>query len=382
MDFNFTDEQKMLRESARGFCEDKSPMSFVLEMEEDEKGYTPELWKGMAELGWMGLVIPEEYGGVGLSFADLIVLLEEMGRVCLPGPFFSTVVLGGLTILEGGNESQKNEFLPKIANGEIILSVALAEPSSTQYDPSLIEVTATAEQDRFIIDGTKLFVSDANVADYIICAARTQGEPASKDGITLFFVDAKSPGIKCSLLKTVAGDKQCEVIFDKVVVSEENVLGEVNGGWFVIEKILQKAAVAKCAEMVGGAQKVLEMAVEYAKQRVQFGKLIGTFQAVQHHCANMAIALQGSKFITYKAGWMLSEGVPCAMQVSAAKAWTSEAYKKLVILGHQIFAGTGFMAEHEMPMYSRRARAAELAFGDANYYRKMVAQDIGLAPRS
>jgi alkylation response protein AidB-like acyl-CoA dehydrogenase len=378
MDFNFTDEQKMLRDSARGFCEKMSPMAFVLDMEEDEKGFTDELWNGIAELGWTALIIPEEYGGIGLGFLDMIVLLEEMGRVCVPGPFFSTAIVGTLAILNAGNEDQKNEFLPRVAGGEIKLSLAHTEPGMTRYDPTYITVTAEASGENYVINGTKLFVSDAHVADYFICVARTSGTFSDKEGISLFLVDAKDAGVSVTPLKTLAGDKQFEVVFDKVSVTKDNVLGQINGGWPVIELVMRYASVGKCAEMVGGATKVLELALDYCHQRVQFGKPIGVFQAVQHHCANMAIALQGSKFITYKAGWLLDEGLPSTRITASAKAWVSEAYKKFVILGHQIFAGTGFMVEHEMPMYSRRARAAELAFGDANYYRQVVAGEIDL----
>ncbi|MBU1207897.1 MAG: acyl-CoA/acyl-ACP dehydrogenase [Proteobacteria bacterium] len=378
MDFRFSDEQKMLRESARSFLETQCPKTFVREMEKDEKGYTPELWRKMADLGWMGIIFPESYGGIGGDFLDLLILLEEMGRACLPGPFFSTVVLGGLTILDAGNQSQKEEFLKRIAKGEMILTLALTEPANTQYDPTLITVKARPEKSHYLINGTKLFVPDAHVADNLICVARTKGEFNSKSGITLFLVDAKSPEIKWELLKTVARDKQCEVIFQKVKVPQENILGRLDEGGAQIEKILQKAALAKCAGMIGGAQFVLDMCVSYAKEREQFGRPIGTFQAVQHHCANMLIDLEGGRYITYKAGWMVSKEIACTMQVAAAKAWMSEAYKRVVSLGHQIMAGTGYMEEHDMPLYSRRAKAAEFAFGDANYHKKLVAKEIGL----
>ncbi|MBM4331375.1 MAG: acyl-CoA dehydrogenase [Deltaproteobacteria bacterium] len=378
MDFRFSDEQKMLRESARSFLETECPKTFVREMERDEKGYTPEFWRKMAGLGWMGIIFPESYGGIGGDFLDLLILLEEMGRACLPGPFFSTVVLGGLTILDAGNQSQKEEFLKRIAKGEMVLTLALTEPATTQYDPTLITVKARAEKNHYLINGTKLFVPDAHVADYLICVARTKGEFNSKSGITLFLVDAKSPEIKWELLKTVARDRQCEVIFQKVKVPQENILGRLDEGGAQIEKILQKAALAKCAEMIGGAQFVLDMCVSYAKEREQFGRPIGTFQAVQHHFANMLIDLEGGRHITYKAGWMVSKEIACTMQVAAAKAWVSEACKRVASLGHQIMAGTGYMEEHDMPLYSRRAKGAEFAFGDANYHKKLVAKEIGL----
>jgi len=378
MDFHFSEEQKMLKESARDFLQTECPKAFIRKMEKDPKGYTPELWRKMADLGWMGIIFPEQYGGIGGDFLDLLVLLEEMGRACLPGPFFSTVVLGGLPILEAGNESQKKEFLPKIVKGELILTLSHIEPATTQFDPFLISVEARSEPNGYSIDGVKLFVPDAHVAHWMICAARTKGETNSREGITLFLIDGRSSGIKWELLRTVAQDKQCEVVFRKVKVPQERILGGLNEGGKILEMLSQKAAVAKCAEMIGGAQFVLDMCVSYAKEREQFGKLIGTFQAVQHHCANMLINLEGGRYITYKAAWMLSKGIPCTKLVAVAKAWVSDAYKRVAGLGHQIMAGTGYMEEHDMPLYSRRAKAAELAFGDANYYKKLVAKEIGL----
>lgn len=380
MDFHFSEEQRMLRESAREFLQAECPKTFVREMEKDPKGYTPELWGKMANLGWMGIVFPEEYGGVGGDFLDLLVLLEEMGRACLPGPFFSTVILGGLAILEAGTESQKKEFLPRMIRGELILTLAHTEAATTQFDPFLITVKAIRRQNRYFVEGTKLFVPDAHVADYMIAVARTRGRTHGGEGITLFLVKAKSPGIRWELLKTVARDKPCEVIFQKVEVPRENLLGRLNGGASILEKLLQKAAIAKCAEMIGGAQFVLDMCVSYAKEREQFGKLIGTFQAVQHHCANMLMNIEGGRYITYKTAWMLSQGIPCMKLVAVAKAWVSDAYKRVAALGHQIMAGTGYMEEHDMPLYSRRAKAAEIAFGDAHYYKKVLAKEIKLDP--
>ncbi|MCX5908589.1 MAG: acyl-CoA dehydrogenase, partial [Deltaproteobacteria bacterium] len=201
---------------------------------------------------------------------------------------------------------------------------------------------------------------------------------SAREGITLFLVDAKSPGIRWEPLPTVGRDKQFEVVFQKVKIPQGNILGKVNEGGFLLERTLQKAAVAKCAEMVGGAKFILDMCVSYAKEREQFGRKIGTFQAVQHHCANMLIHLEGSRYITYKAAWMLSQEKPEAKLVAVAKAWVSEAFKKVAALGHQIMAGTGYMEEHDMPLYSRRAKAAEFAFGDASYHKEIIAQEIGL----
>jgi alkylation response protein AidB-like acyl-CoA dehydrogenase len=380
VDFTYTDDQKMLKDTARKFLAKACPhVEWYLEMEKEERGYTPELWTSMADLGWMGLPFPEEYGGIGGTFLDLVALMEEMGYAALPGPYFSTVILTGLTLLDGGNEDQKKEFLPKIAQGRLVMTLALSEPATTQFNPALITVMAKAAGADYVIDGIKLFVPDANVADWMIVAARTQGIETDPGGITLFLVESKSPGIRVMPLKTVAGDKQGEVAFEKVKVRNTNVLGGLNRGWPYLEKTLERAAVAKSAEMLGGSNRIMEMAVAYAKERVQFGKPIGMFQAVQHLCANMKMAVEQSIYITYKAAWMIDKGMPEARKFTAiAKAWVSEASKKVALIGHQIFGGTGYMVEHAMPIYSRRAKAGEYAFGNPNYQREIVARELGL----
>ena len=377
MDLGFSEEQEMLRKTARDFLQTECPTTLVKEMADDEQGYTPELWGKMAELGWMGLALPEEYDGMGMSFLDLSVLLEEMGRACLPGPFFSTVVLGGFTIIEAGNEEQKKDLLPKIATGEVILAMALTEPSAS-YDPASVTVKAVSDKDDYVISGTKLFVENAHIADYMVCVTRTKDGSSAEDGITLFLVDGKSPGISTTVLKTIAGDKQCEVIFDNVRVPKKNILGKLDKGWPVVAKMLEMAAVAKCAEMVGGAQAALDMSVAYAKERIQFGRPIGSFQAIQHHCANMVTDVDGSRFITYQAAWKVSEGLPATMEVSMAKAWVSEAYRRVTQLGHQIHGGIGFCMDHDMPLYFKEAKAAESTFGNADWHREIVAQQLGL----
>ena len=312
-----------------------------------------------------------------MSFLDLAVLLEEMGRACLPGPFFSTVVLGGLPILDIGSEEQKQEYLPKIASGEKVFTLALTEPSA-RYDAASITVRATGDKDGYILSGTKLFVPDAHIADYLLCVARTSNGAKPEDGVTIFIVDAKSPGISCALLKTIANDKLCEVVFDQVRVSKENILGQLDQGWGEVQKIIERAAVAKCCEMVGGIQQALEMTVDYAKERKQFDRPIGSFQVIQHYCANMVTDVDGSRFSTYQAAWMLSEGLPCTREVAIAKAWTGEACERVIALAHQIHGAIGFTMDHDLQFYTRRAKAAQATFGDADFYREIVAQEMGL----
>ncbi len=377
MDLSFSEEQEMLWKSAREFLADKCPTTLVREMEEDEQGYPPGLWKKMAELGWLGLPFPEKYEGEGFSFLDLIVLLEEMGRACLPGPFFSTVVLGGLPILEWGTEAQKQDFLPGICKGEAILTLALTEPSA-RYDAVSIKTSATPEGEDYLISGTKLFVPDAHIADWIICVTRTAETANPEEGITLFLVDAKSPGISTAVLGTIAGDKQCELTLEKVSVPRGNILGQSGQGWEMVKKILEWAALAKSAEMVGGNQQVMEMTVSYAKERIQFGRPIGSFQAIQHYLADMSIDVDSARASLYKAAWMLSEGLACTNEISIIKAWISEAYRRVATRSHQIHAAIGFTKEYDLELYFRRAKAGEVLFGDADFHREVVAQQLGL----
>ena len=377
MDLGFTEAQQMLKNSAREFLEQECPPTYVRDMEEDERGYTPEMWRKLAELGWLGMVIPEEYGGLGQTMLDLTILLEEIGKAMLPGPFFSTVVLGGLPILEAGTDAQKKEFLPKIAEGQTIFTLALTEPSA-KWDASGVETTANRSGDNYVINGTKLFVTDAHVADYLIVVARTRQSEDPRQGITLFLVPRTASGISQTLLKTIASDRQSEVVLQNVTVPASSVLGKENEGWPVIEKVLQYGAIGKCAEMLGGVQTVLDMTVEYVKQRVQFGRPIGSFQAIQHHCANMATDVEGSKYITYQAAWRMAEGMPAAREVAMAKAWVSDAYRRVAALAHQSHGAIGFTKEHNLQLYTRRAKAAELAFGDGDFHREAVAEAIGL----
>jgi alkylation response protein AidB-like acyl-CoA dehydrogenase len=373
MDLGLSEEQGLLKNAARDFLEKECPEAFVREMEEDERGYTPEFWQKMAAQGWQGIVIPEQYGGTGMTFTDLIVLLEELGRAVVPGPFMSTVVLGTMPILEAGTEEQKQEFLPKIAAGQLIMTLALTEPSA-KWDADGVAMPAKAEGDSFVLSGTKLFVPDAHVSDYMVVAVRTKESENPEDGVTLLLVDSKSAGIEFTVLKTIAADKQCEVAFNEVRVPKANVLGEVDKGWPIIQGVKSKATVAACAYLVGLSQMDFDTSLDYAKERIQFGRPIGSFQAIQHKFADMIIDVDGSRFITYKAAWGLQENEPDAeMLVSMAKAWCNEATRRVVAHGQQIHGGIGFTKDYKIELYFRRQKWMELMWGDADYHRELVA---------
>jgi 3-oxocholest-4-en-26-oyl-CoA dehydrogenase beta subunit len=377
MDFTLSEEQEMLRKSARAFLADKWSKNYFRQMETDEAGYSPTLWKEMAELGWLGLAIPDLYGGSGMEFINLAVLLEEMGRACLPGPFLPTVVLGALTILADGNEKQKATYLPDIANGKIIMTMALNEAEGL-YEPGSIATTAFTEKNDFIINGTKLFVPNANVADYILCVARTSDEPDKKKGFTIFIVPAKDKGIECTLLKTINCDKLCEVTFNNVIVSKDNVLGTVGGAWPIVEKVIERAAVAVCCDTVGVLQKVIEMTLDYTRERKQFAKPIGAFQVIQHYMADMVTYVDGARFVTYQAAWRLGEGLPSIRETAVAKTYSAEAYEWCITKAHQIFGAIGVTIDHDLHFYTTRGKAAQLSYGDADYWREPIAKSMGL----
>ena len=377
MDIKLSEDQIEIARQARRFCENESPMEFVRAMYADDQGFTEDLWTKMAEMGWTAMCIPEPYGGLDLDLLDLAVLLEEMGRALLPGPFFTTVVLGGLLVLENGSEEQRQRFLPDVVKGKVNLTLTLAEPDS-RYRFDAIRETAVEENNEYVINGTKLFVPCAHVADGIICAAKTDTGAPEGEGISLFIVDKNLPGITCKIMETIAMDKQCEVVFDKVKVPQQNILGQQDEGWEVMEQILRWAAVAECALMLGGAQRASEMAIDYAKERVQYGNPIGHFQVIQHKCADMAIDIEGARYLTYQAAWKLSQGLPCTMEVSMAKAWVGKACSRVCAQACHLHGAMGYTEDHDTQLYLRRIKAAELTFGDATFHQEIVAQELGL----
>jgi alkylation response protein AidB-like acyl-CoA dehydrogenase len=377
MDISLSEEQELLQGSTRDFLQQECPIRLVRAMEEDEKGYDPNLWRQMAELGWLGLVLPESYSGSGGTMMDLVVLLEEFGRALVPGPFVPTAVLVGLPILWAGNDQQKQTYLPKLVQGELIGTLAWHEPSATSQ-PAGIETTADLQGEVYVLHGTKLCVPYAHVADSLLVVARSGTGATPTDGITLILVDAKTPGITITKLATIADDHQCEVVLNNVKVPRGQVLGEPGKGWGLVEQVRQYGAVAKCAEMVGIAQQAFEISLNYAKTRVQFGRPIGSFQAIKHKLANMVIDVDGSRYITYRAAWLLSEGLPAGQQIAAAKAWTNEACRRVVKEGQQVHGGIGYTREYDLQLYTRRAKAAEIAFDDSDAHREAVATSLGL----
>jgi alkylation response protein AidB-like acyl-CoA dehydrogenase len=371
VNFAFSEEQEELRRTVRAFLEDKSPSAEVRRLMETEEGYDPAVWEQMgSQLGLQGLAIPEEYGGSGYSYVELIVVLEEMGRALLAAPYFSTVALAANAILHSGDDAAKKELLGGIASGETIATLALTEDSG-RWDAEGITATATKSGDGYTIDGHKMFVLDGHTANLIIVAAKTG------DNVSLFTVAGDADGLTRTALATMDQTrKQARLEFSG---TPAKLLGTEGEGWPVLSRVLDLAAVALAAEQVGGAQKCLEMSVDYAKVRVQFGRPIGSFQAIKHKCADMLLEVESAKSAAYYAGWAaaeLNDELPTV--ASLAKAYCSDAYFHAAAENIQIHGGIGFTWEHDAHLYFKRAKSSQLLLGDPTYHRELLAQRIGI----
>lgn len=379
MEFGFTEEQQMIRRQAAECLKHECPMSVVRQLMESEHGYSHELWQTMVKMEWTGLIIPEAYGGVGLSFVELVIVLEEMGRALVPGDFFSTIVLAGQVLLAAANDQQKQYWLVPLASGRLKATVAVTE-SNGRWDAGGITVKADHQDGRFLINGTKLFVPDAHVADLIICVARTGSMNIVEQGITLLAVDRHTHGLKVTPLKTMDQTRRLyEVVFEQVQVPAHHVLGEIGQGWAIWQRVLDKATIGLCAEMVGGAQAALDMAVNYSKSRIQFGRPIGSFQSLQHRCADMLLLTESARSAVYAAAWAASQDADdISLQASIAKSYTNDACRYVTSECLQIHGGIGFTWEHDAHLYLKRAKADEVTFGDAALHRERIAKWIGL----
>ena len=377
MEFSLNEEQEMLKTMARDFLENECPKTFVREMMDAEDGHSPDLWKKMAEVGWLGLILPEEYGGSAMNFRDLAVLCEETGRALLPGPFLSTLLMAGLPILNAGTDEQKSKFLPMIANGEAVFTLAVTEEDG-DFWPEGVQLKATRMGNDYVLNGTKYFVPDARAADYIIVAARTRRSENPEEGITLFLVDTSEWGTYVAPLKGIDETrKQYELVLTRVAVPSRNIIGEVDKGWPILQDMALKATAALCAEMVGGCEWILETTVNYAKERVQFGVPIGSFQVIKHKCADMYSALEYARSLMEAAAEAIREDNSDApVLVSIAKSYCSDAYKLIADHGIQIHGGIGFTWDHDLHLYFKRARSFDIAFGDSTYHRELIARSL------
>ncbi len=371
MNFTFTEEQEELRRQVHRFLEEKSPTSEVRRLMETDDGYDKAVWEQMAgQLGLTALIIPEEYGGAGFGYVELTVVLEEMGAALLCAPFYSTVALAANALLLSGDEQAKKDLLPGIASGETIATFAYTEDSG-KWDVDGIQLAASNGSNGWTLNGSKMFVVDGNIASLIIVAARTP------KGVSLFAVSGDADGLTRTRLTTMdMTRKQSRLEFSG---TPARLIGEDGAAEEVISKTLDRAAIALAAEQVGGAQKCLDMAVEYAKNRIQFGRPIGSFQAIKHKCADMLMEVESARSAAYYGGWALaddSDEVPVVS--SLAKSYCSEAYFHAAAENIQIHGGIGFTWEHDAHLYFKRAKTSELFLGDPSYHRELLATRIGI----
>jgi alkylation response protein AidB-like acyl-CoA dehydrogenase len=367
MDLSLSEEQILLRDAARDFLASACPESHVRDMEHDERGYSPDLWRQMAEQGWFGLLVPERFGGSEMTLLDLLVLVEEFGRSLVPGPALPTLI-SSIALLECASEVQQQQYLPPIAAGERLWTLAFTEPSAS-FEADGVGLTARPEDGQYVLNGTKLFIRDSHVVDQMVVVGRVESE------IALFVVDARAPGVCHTPIRSIAADKQCAITFDDVRVPSDARLG----GWTDFQRAVRKATVLECAYLVGLSQRAFEITLEYTKQRIQFDKVIATFQALQHQATDLVTDVDASRYITYKAAWAVHADEPDAdLDMHVAKAFVSEASRRVVARAQGMHGGIGFTRDYPIQLYYRRQKAAELAWGDAEYHREYVCRALGI----
>ncbi len=375
MDYSIGKEQEMLRKSAREFFEKECPKDKVRELKTDPKAYDSKMWKKMVKLGFQGLVIPEEFGGMDGDFVELTLFMEEVGHNIVPMPYYSTVVLCALPLIRYGRDAQKEAYLPGIAEKGDIWTLAQTEAKATN-DASEIQLSAKADGDQFILNGTKLFVPYAHAAKMMLVAARTTEGENPQEGITLFVVDPKSDGISIETIPTVAKDGRCEVVFDNVKVAQADILGAFDEGWDILDDIQQKGALLKAAEMSGGAQAAFEIVLDYCKERKQFDKPIGQYQGVQFRLVDMKTALDGLKYIVWKAAWHMADGVPSRLLNSAAKAKANEVYDNIGHYGIYLHGAIGWTEEMDIGLYHLRTRSMTFDCGGTDLHLENIACEL------
>lgn len=377
MDVLLNEEEEMLRKATREFFESECPPKLVRAMETDDLGYPPDLWSKTAEMGFIGLALPAQYGGEGASLLTLGLLLEAVGRAVAPLPLHSTLV-AALTIADAGNRQQCQRILPLVSRGDLIMTWALTE-EDPRLNPEDVTTSAKAEGDQYVISGSKLFVENFNASDQCLVVCRTAPGSTGGEGISLFIVDTNSPGVSHVLLPTLGGEKQSQVVFDHVRVPKANLVGGLHQGWPIVERMLERATALICAQIVGASRKAMEMAVDYSKKRIVFGRPLGSFQANQHLCADMVIWVDGAEMLTFEALWRLSEGLPATKEVSTAKAVCNERCQMVLRNANHIHGGIAQIKEFDLNLWFRRASAWIMRFGTTYEHRRIIAKAMMVA---
>lgn len=376
MDLSLTESQQLLKRTARDFMQQEAKKELLLDLDRTESGFSNHIWRTVAEMGWLGIVTPEQYGGSGGSLFDAAVVFEELGRGPLPGPFFSSSILGSLLMQEGATEEQKQRLLPRIAQGEDILALALTE-SDYGWGPESVQMEARQSQGGFMLNGAKVFVHDALSANLFVCAARARRRDHPADGITLFLVGKDAPGVSVRGLPGFLANVG-EVTFDAVKVSPAAVLGQIDQGWPALERATRKTIPVLCAYKVGGCQAAFDMSLEYSRTRIAFGMPIGRFQHVQDHVIQGLNATDAARWTAYEALWKLDTGLPATASVHLAKVVASEGYYNACNEAHKTLAGAGLMREFGMTLHTKMSRTLYHFLGGPKYHRRRLAEALRL----
>ena len=376
MEFALNDTQKMFKNTAQKVFKETCTISNLRKMEEAGGGHSPELYKQMAELGFLGLIIPEEYGGVGGNLLDLALVVEEAGWAALSGPFYSTISYGIIPLLQYGSEEQKSELLPKIASGEVIVTSAFSE-ADVHYDLQYVSTEAVNNQkDEYIISGTKLFVAHADIANYFLVLARTGKDKAAKDGLSLFLVDSNQPGVQISPMPSIGSDALFEVNFSGVSVDESAMLASIGQGLDAAQTINLNATALQAIEMSGILQRAVDVTADYVKERRQFGRAIGTFQAVQHRLSDMLTIVEGGRLVAYQAIWKLNEGINAEKEVATAKAYLCKEGQNVLVGAHQLHGGMGIDLDYPLQYCFRRFKSKQVDLGSASIHIETIAKSL------
>jgi alkylation response protein AidB-like acyl-CoA dehydrogenase len=372
LDLRFTAEQEMLRETVRGVCATTSPLAVVRQLEDDPIGYSPELWKQLAHLDLIGLQLPEEYGGSAMSALESVVVYEEFGRSVAPSPHFVSSILSGGALARAGSEEQKQEWLPRVVSGEAILTPAWLEPENG-FGPQGVQVRAVPDGDGFLISGAKRHVLFAKAATALVVLARTGDGPADVD---LFLVDPTASGVTLTQQMSIASDTQYRVDLDGVRVTPAERIGAAGTGWATWDTVMHDGIILAAAQAVGGAQYAMEITVQYAKDRQQFDKPLGAFQALAHYLADGVTTVDGAEVLVHEAAWARSEGRSVAKLAPMAKLYACQTFRDVTAVAQQIFGGIGFTVEFDIQLYFRRAKQLQISWWDTRYLEELVAASV------
>lgn len=372
MELNFSEEQNVLREMLRGLCQEYAPPDVVRAMEDDPTGYPAELWKQLGELGILGLLVPESHGGAGQSLLEAAIVYEEFGRALAPSPHFPSAVMSAGVLLEAGSDAQQQAWLPKIASGEAILTPAWYEPEAG-HGPEGVQLRAEPEGEDFRLSGTKRHVLFASSASRLVVLARSGDAPTD---LGLFLVDPQAPGVAMTQQRSLASDTQYQVELAGVRVAAAERIGAADSGWATWDRVMHDGIVLLAAQAMGGAERALEITVQYARDRVQFDKPLGAFQAISHYLADAATAVDGGKTLVYEAAWARSRGRPLARLAPMAKLFACQTYRDVTAMAQQVWGGVGFTLEYDIQLYFRRAKQLQVSWWDTRYLEDRVAEQV------